>query len=112
MVQNSKAYPREENNLGDDSIMSLPYEGNLCDTIIVGNTDLSSNSIRESRYLVLSYIIILIILDWSPCLDVVRILGGWCYTPCIEAKETLDSVLIWSLLVKHNLGASHCHLMI
>ena len=40
MRHNSKAYPREENNMGVDSSMSILDDENLCDTIISKNTDL------------------------------------------------------------------------
>ena len=54
--QKINTYPRQENNCGDDSIMFLPDYGNLCDTVIAENTDLSINKMYESIYLVLSYI--------------------------------------------------------
>ena len=47
MIQNDKAYPREENNLGNDSGMILLDDGNFCDTTIAENIDLSSNNIPE-----------------------------------------------------------------
>ena len=47
MRQNYKAYPREENNLGDDSSRFLLDYRNLCDTIIDDITYLSSNNIHE-----------------------------------------------------------------
>ena len=37
MIQNKKAYPREENNIGYDYSIFLPDDGNLCDTIITDN---------------------------------------------------------------------------
>ena len=49
-IQNSNAYTKEENNCGDDSIMFLPYDGHMGDTVISENTDLSSNKIPESIY--------------------------------------------------------------
>ena len=44
-----------------------------------------------------------IILYRYMCPNDVLIVGRWCYTPCIEAKETLDSVPIWfvALLCTH-----------
>ena len=53
MRQNYKAYPREENNLGDDSSRFLLDYRNLCDTIIDDITYLSSNNIHEIIYSVL-----------------------------------------------------------
>ena len=50
------AYPREENNCGDDSVMFLIDERHMGGTIISKNTDLRSNNVPESRYLVLSYL--------------------------------------------------------
>ena len=47
MRQNGKVYTREENNLGDNSSIFLPYEWNFCDTIIAENTYLRSNNIPE-----------------------------------------------------------------
>ena len=46
-------HPRKENNCGDESSMVLLYDKHLCDTIIAGNTDLTSNNIPEYRYSVL-----------------------------------------------------------
>ena len=43
--QNRKAYPREENNCGDESSMFLLYDRHWCDTIVAENTDLISNNI-------------------------------------------------------------------
>ena len=34
----------------------------------------------------------ILLLGWPPCFDGMRIVGRWCFTPCIEAKETLDYV--------------------
>ena len=56
MRQNGRVYPREENNMGDNSSIFLPYEWNLCDTIIVENTDLRSNNIPESIDSVIYYL--------------------------------------------------------
>ena len=56
--KNGKAYPREENNLGDDSSMFIPDDGNFCDTIIAKNKDLSSNNILERIDSVLSSVYI------------------------------------------------------
>ena len=54
--QNRNAYPRGENNFGDDSSMVILDERNLCDTVIAENEYLVSNDITESRDSVLSYI--------------------------------------------------------
>ena len=43
MRQNINDYPREDNNCGDESIIVLQYDGHLCDTIIVDNTDIMIN---------------------------------------------------------------------
>ena len=43
-----------QTDYGDESSMVLLDDDNLGDTIIAGNTDISGNSILESRYLVLS----------------------------------------------------------
>ena len=56
MRQNGKGYPREENNLGDDSSMCPPDDGDLRDTIIAENTNLINNNIPESIHSVLSYL--------------------------------------------------------
>ena len=53
---NRKAYPKEENNLGDDSSMFLAGYGNLCDTIIAANIYLVRNNILQSIFLILSYL--------------------------------------------------------
>ena len=53
MRQNYKAYPREENNLGDDSSRFFLDYRNFCDTIIDDITYLSSNNIHEIIYSVL-----------------------------------------------------------
>ena len=53
MIQNSKVYTREENNLGSDSSMFLPDASNLCDTVVAEKTDLSRNNIPEIIYLIL-----------------------------------------------------------
>ena len=45
MIQNRNAYPRGYNSFGDDSSMFIKYDGNLCETTIVDNTDLISNNI-------------------------------------------------------------------
>ena len=44
--QNRKAYTREENDLGDDSSMSIPDDRNFCDTISTDNIDLGINDIK------------------------------------------------------------------
>ena len=46
-----------------------------------------------------TYILLIILLDRSPCPEGVRILGRWCSIPCTEAQETLDSVPIWLCLL-------------
>ena len=33
----------------------------------------------------------LLISNQTVCIDDMRIVGQWCYTPCTYAKETLDS---------------------
>ena len=48
MGQSGKDYYKEENNLGDDYIMFLLDDDNLCDTIISDNTDFIRNKIPES----------------------------------------------------------------
>ena len=45
LIQNINYYPREENNCGDDSSMSLLNYYHFWDTIIAGNIYLSSNDI-------------------------------------------------------------------
>ena len=40
-----------------------------------------------------------LIIDRSPCPKGVRIIGRWCSTPYIEAKDTLESVTIWLSLI-------------
>ena len=46
----------ELNHCGDDSSMVPLDDEHLCDTIIAGNIDISSNYIMEIRDLVLSYL--------------------------------------------------------
>ena len=48
------AYPRKENNCGDNSSMVLLDDKHLGDTTISGNTHLRGNIIMERRDLVLS----------------------------------------------------------
>ena len=40
-------------------------------------------------------LLLILIFDWYPCTDGVRVVGRWCSTPWTEAKYTLDSVPIW-----------------
>ena len=54
MIHNINAYSRSENNCGDDSIMFLPDDKHLCDTLISENTDLIRNQIYKRIYSVLS----------------------------------------------------------
>ena len=51
---NRNAWNSKENNCGDEYSMVFLYEDNLCDTIIAGNADFSSNNIMENIYSVLS----------------------------------------------------------
>ena len=44
MIHSINDYPKEENNCDDDSIMFLPDDGHVGDTVITENVDLSSNS--------------------------------------------------------------------
>ena len=53
MKHNTNAYPREENNCSDDSIMFLPDDRHMCDIVISKNTDLSSNKNFEIIYSIL-----------------------------------------------------------
>ena len=57
IINNRNAYPRKENNCGDDYCMILIDDENLGRNIIDGNTDLSGNIILERGYLVLSYLL-------------------------------------------------------
>ena len=34
--------------------------------------------------------LLILLLDWHPCLDVMRIAGRWCSTTCTEDTETLE----------------------
>ena len=58
---------------------------------------LCGGTIPCKLYLDMDYfdILIIILIDRPPCPEGVHILGRWCSTPCIVAKETLDSVPIW-----------------
>ena len=40
------------------------------------------------------HLLLILLIDRSLCPDGMHIVGRWCSTPFIEAKETLDSVLI------------------
>ena len=51
--QNSNVHLRKYNNCGDDSSTFIPDDGNLWDIVIPDNTNISSNSIPETRYSVL-----------------------------------------------------------
>ena len=55
--QNINNYLRKKNNCGEESSMALLDDNQLCDTIIVGNTDMSGNNITEIRHLVLSSLV-------------------------------------------------------
>ena len=52
---------------------------------------------RDAEYLI-QYIciiaggILLILLDQPPCPYGMQIVGGWCYTPYTESKETIYSI--------------------
>ena len=56
IIQNINAYPREDKNFGDASIIVLIEKGHICYNIITDNIYTSSNNITESRDLVLSYL--------------------------------------------------------
>ena len=43
--QNRDSYPREYKNCGDYYSMVIPDYGQLCDTVILDNTDIISNNI-------------------------------------------------------------------
>ena len=47
--------------------------------------------------------LLILILECSPCTEDVHIVGSLCYTPCTEAKKTLDSVPIWLILLRFSL---------
>ena len=40
-----------------------------------------------------------LLLDRCPCPNGMRIVGRWCHTLCKEAKETLESVPIWFIVL-------------
>ena len=54
--QNINGYTMKYNNCGDYSSKFIPDYGNLWDTVIHENTDISSNRIPEIRNSVLSYL--------------------------------------------------------
>ena len=56
IIQNRNAYPRKENNCGDDYSMVLLDDEHLSDTITTGNIDLNGNGILETSNSVLFYI--------------------------------------------------------